>query len=150
MFIENFAIRLNSVSIEKSQQSTGIQLRELKVLTVKNKNIPYSCIRAEDINDYLAYVKSTQIVNKKKVGWTVNLLEEIVGFWSTDLHLKVFYLVQDMFEFANNMKQTNITNANKKFSETLNLQIYGGFAFHIKISEEHSAKVTLGNFTCEK
>lgn len=144
-FLENFVIRLNSISVEKNSQTTNVQLRETKLASVKNRNAPYNCVRSEDINDYVAYVKVAQLVkNGTNDELTVNLLEEVQMFWSTNFHLKVFHLLRDVNLFFDDLKQLLGVRGQQRPIEALNLLVYGVFAFYVKISEEHSAKISLG------
>lgn len=133
--------------MEKNQSSVDIQLTELKGLTVKHNETAYCCVHSEDIAEYVAYIKSAQLIKNggDKSEWTVNLLEEIVGFWSSNLHLKAFYLIENMFDFLCDVKQSvDFTVTEQKASKVLNLRMYGIIAFHVKISEKHSAKISLG------
>lgn len=98
----------------------------------------------------MAYVKSAQLLTKNaddKSEWTINLLEEIVGYWSTNLHLKVFNLVENIFDFLYYLKQDlGLEVTQQKASKVYNLHMCGIVGFHVKISEKHSAKVSLGTF----
>lgn len=98
--------------------------------------------------EYIGYVKSAQLLNKNadnKSEWNVNLLQEIVGYWSTNLHLKVFYLMENIFGFFDNLKEDlNINVAQRKSINTVKLHFCGIIGFHIKISEKQSAKISLG------
>lgn len=142
---DNFVVRFNSISVEKNQQTSNVQLRETKLATVSNREIPYNCVRSEDISDYLAYVKVAQIVGKSGE-LSVNLLEEIVMFWSANFHLKMFYLLRDIAGFLQSLKEMLPSKEAQAQSEgAFNLLIYGLFAFHIKISKQHSAKLSLDN-----
>lgn len=145
-FPENFVIRLNSISLEKNKQTTNIQIRETKVASVKTRQTPYNCLRSEDITDYLAYIKVAQLVRNGVCELTVNLLEEVEFYWSPNFHLKAFHLLRDVARFQDNVKQLIGVGRSEKQKriETFNLLVYGVFAFHIQISEQHSAKVSLG------
>lgn len=128
------------------------QLRELKTAIVKNIAIAYNCIRCEDMVDYLAYLKVAHIDSKdnsKKQELTISLLEEIVGFWSTNVHLKLYFLIQDIMKFVYTFREITGTENEKDGNgvKLFNFQMYGIFAFHIKISENHTAKLSLGKFT---
>lgn len=138
---------MNSISLEKNKQTTSIQLRETKLISVKNRTVPYNCIRSEDIPDYLVYIKVAQIVKKEMSELTVNLLEEVEILWSANFHLKIFYLLRDIMDFLNSIKKMITKSSHFKDStlEAFNFLVYGVFTFHVRISNEHSAKLLLGN-----
>lgn len=127
-----------------------IQLIELKGLTVNNKGAAYLCICAEDITDYVLYIKSTQIQIKtdgKNPELRIKLSEEIVGHWSSNLHLKLFNLCQNIVNFIHHLKENfNFIETRNQVSKVLNFQMYGVVAFHITISENHSAKVSVSEY----
>lgn len=87
-----------------------------------------------------------QLVKNGVSELTVNLLEEVELYWSPNFHLKAFHLLRDVIVFQNNVKSMmGVTESEKqKRIEAFNLLVYGVFAFHLKISEEHIAKVSLG------
>lgn len=74
---------------------------------------------------------------------TVNLLEEVKLFWSTNFHLKMFYLWRDVREFFDGFKGM-FSGGGSDEIETFNFLVYGVFMVHIRISAEHSARVSLG------
>lgn len=89
------------------------------------------------------------LTHKNVFQLSVNLLEEITGIWSTNVHLKAYLLIKDISEFINNLK-SNFISLNKRESKkairTYNFSIYGSFSFNIIISEKHSAKIAFGKF----
>lgn len=139
-------MRLNSVSLEKTKQTINIQLRDTKLISLKHCTVPYNCVRSEDILDYLIHVKVAQIIKNGTTELTVNLLETVEIFWSTNFHLKMFYLVRDIRRFLVDFKrllpEKSISKSKK--IEIFNFLVYGVFNFNIKISKEHSAKISLG------
>lgn len=144
------ATRLNSVTLDKNVQASTISFNGLKVTTVKIDGTSYNCIRTEDIQNYKAFIRTAQVEfhnNSSCSEITVHLLEEIDAHWSTNLHLKLLTLQQEIEEFFINVRNSlNIKKEKKKNTATVlwNLRIFGIFAFYIRISERHSAKVALG------
>lgn len=113
---------------------------------MKNCTTPYNCVRSEDIVDYLVYVKVAQVVKDGATELTVNLLEAVELYWSANFHLKMFYLLRDIVGFFDELKGLL---PGQSVSETkqvgaFNFLVYGVFTFHIRISKEHSAKISLG------
>lgn len=135
--------------MERNKQTTNIQLRDTKLITVNNSSAPYNCIRSEDITDYLVYVKVAQIVKDGGTALTVNLLEAVEMFWSANFHLKMFYLLREVCGFFADLKQLlpntkSVSREGNTVGGAFNFLVYGVFAFHVRISKEHSAKISLG------
>lgn len=140
-------MRLNSVTVEKNKQTTNIQLRDTKLISVKNFTTPYNCVRSEDITDYLVYAKVAQIVKDDTTALTINLLEAVEMFWSANFHLKMFYLLRDVGGFLGDLKKLlprkSVSDEGKTVG-AFNFLVYGVFTFHVRISKEHSARISLG------
>ncbi|XP_025831839.1 protein KIAA0100 [Agrilus planipennis] len=145
--------RLNSVSLDKSIDCTTAQFKGFKMLTVKSKDSGFNCIRTEDISEYISYVKMTQVefkTNAECSEFTLHLLEEIVVYWTTNIHLKLLYLWRDCVEFWGKfLKNTKLLSQkpNKKRECIYNFRVFGMFGFHIQISPSHKAKVTIDDMT---
>ncbi|KAF5270674.1 hypothetical protein FQA39_LY01412 [Lamprigera yunnana] len=142
---EYLVLRLNSINMEKNVHISTIQLKGVKMTTV-NSNGWYNCIRTEDIHNYKMYVRIAQIdYNNKMFELSVHLLDEIIGYWSTNLHLKLLTLQQELKQFICNIRESYSTkkNVDSIAISSWNLRICGVFAFNIWISQKHSAKISL-------
>lgn len=118
-------------------------MKELKFASVKSKDARYTCVRSEDILDYLAYLKLIQITSKKgtkKSELSIELLDELTAFWSPNLHLKLFHLYLDMSRFTSHFEYSNNDSRTVKF---FSLHLLADFCFHVTISERHTAKIGL-------
>lgn len=126
--------------------SSNVQFEEFKIFTINNTGAYYCCIRTEDISNYKTFVKHAQ-VDFKTDQISLSLLEEIKVFWSTNFHLKCLLLVRDISEFVGELSEEfNLTTKqNSNVDNTIyNCSILGAFAFHIQISDNYSAKVSIG------
>lgn len=119
---------------------------------VKAASAPYNCIRTEDIQDSKVFIRLAQVEHKSSQSGseiTVHLMEEIVSYWSANLHLKLLTLQREIANFIVDVKRNFGLKSSKSTKDTnilWNIRISGVFAFHIWISKKHSAKISLGKF----
>jgi hypothetical protein len=149
---EYFVTQLNSVEIIKNLDSTNVQFEEFKIFTINNTGAYYCCIRTEDISNYKVFVKHAQVDYKSGKN-TINLLEEITVYWSTNFHLKALLLVRDITEFLSELREElnlALTENSHVDDTTYNCTVMGLFAFHIEISEKYSGKVSIDTLNVSK
>lgn len=148
LFVTEYIItRLNSVLLEKSQKQTTVHVKGFKVATVSSSETFYVCIRSEDIQKYRIYVKTAELeLNSSNL--SVHILEDIVVFWSANFHLKLLTLYREIVDFIGDVKRSfsvTETPVTEDRRMNWNLRMSGLFAFHIRISEKHDAKIAMGN-----
>lgn len=149
---EYFVVQLNSVEIIKNVETTDIQFEEFKIFTVNNNGGYYCCIRTEEISNYKVFIKQAHaeiIAASKQTHYTINLLDEITVFWSTNFHLKTLLLVRDILDFKNELyEEINATQQMepdlKPNNSVFSCNIVGLFGFYIVISEKYSMNVSIG------
>lgn len=137
--------------MEKTVDRTFLECEEFKLFNVENNGAYYTCIRTEDISNYKIFVKTVQLEllneNHCKI-ISVNFLEKIYVFWSTNFHMKSLLLVKDIKELLLAVKREfGIKSAKNEVSvnRVIGCNISGNLDFHIEISPQHNAKISIGN-----
>ncbi|XP_056639867.1 protein hobbit [Diorhabda sublineata] len=146
---EYFVTRLNTIGVEKSPSNTNVKFEELKLFSVNNTGDCYTCIRTEDISNYKAFIKTTCLEIRENDDdireTTITFLDTIVIYWSTNFHMKTLLFIRDAKDFWIGVKEelgvVSFDNGKDKYINNLN--IFGKFEFHIDISLEHNAKISL-------
>ncbi|CAG9812625.1 unnamed protein product [Phaedon cochleariae] len=153
---EYFVSRLNTVSLDKNQNTTDVKFEEFKTFSLTNTGDYYTCIRTEDISNYKAFIKTAHLEmtdNKERLNdISLTLLDTIVMYWSTNLHMKYLLLARDIADFLGGVKSElgiEIKEVAKK-KGVRNLNVYGKFEFHIDISQNHNAKIVLDELIITK
>ncbi|KAI4455969.1 antigen mlaa-22-related [Holotrichia oblita] len=147
---EYIVVRLNTLQIEKNASNSTLSIEHFKLLTVKNTESYYTCIRSEDITNFKTYIKTGHvdyITANTTPEIRIELLEEIGAYWSCNFHLRLLTLSRQIQQFISsctkelqlNFQKEPVKNVNRH----LNLHVLGVSAFYIEISEKHSAKVAL-------
>ncbi|XP_017781578.1 PREDICTED: protein KIAA0100 [Nicrophorus vespilloides] len=156
---EYLVVRLDEISLEKRRKCSKVHLNNFKVLSVLKRNTFYNCVRCDEIPTYKVFVKSAII--EDDVAISVQLLERIVVYWSTPIHLKLLFLFRDIKEFSlvlvesfgsriatTQQKQQHEMPSKEK--RTFSVNICGLLSFHIHISQRHNAKIELQNLLLVK
>lgn len=77
---------------------------------------------------------------------TLSLLDNVIFYWSTNIHMKLLLLVRDIREFLEGLRHELdfpiSENGEEKYTQ--HLKIMAQCEFHIEISQEHKAKLVLG------
>lgn len=157
---ENFMhiiLRFNSINFDYNEKKSIFNMNGFKMSTVKVGRNHYTCLRSEDIKTYSSYIELARI-EKHNNDIKVSLAQEVVVFWSTNLHLKVITLFDEIEVFISRVKnlmttqnnmldKQNVPNDSKKgkFKENYVIQLSGNVALHVKISQNHNMKVSLDN-----
>lgn len=157
---ENFMhiiLRFNSINFDYNEKKSIFNMNGFKMSTVKVGRNHYTCLRSEDIKTYSCYIELARI-EKHNNDIKVSLSQEVVVFWSTNLHLKVITLFDEIEVFISRVKnlrttqnnmldKQNVPNDSKKgkFKENYVIQLSGNVALHVKISQNHNMKVSLDN-----
>lgn len=135
--------------MDKTDKLLVAHFKGFKVATLSNLD-NYICIRTEDVQDFQTYIKAAKVELKRKENTselTVHLLEEIIVFWSTNFHLKLLTLQREIYIFVDDIKSNyTVGSRASKWDRSLkwNFRMLGLFAYHIKISEDHDAKLAIG------
>lgn len=142
---------MNKVSLERTFTRTQIKSEQFKVFCVKNTGDYYTCYHSDYISNYKAFVKLINLeISKKPINnvqeTTLSLLDNVIVYWSTNIHMKVLLLVKDVKEFWDGIRhELDIQHAAKNEGKYVqNLKINAQCDFHIEISQEHNAKISLG------
>lgn len=149
-FLEYIVFRLNVLTIIQNFDALNIQTTGFKITTAKGQSF-YNCIGTEDMQRYKAFITKAQL-DLSKTGEEINislkLLEEIVIYWCTNIHLRALNFIRQVDEFLNSLKEAinwKTYNMKTNYKHHYNFDIFGVFHFYIKISERHLAKIALGN-----
>lgn len=148
---EYIVLRLNVLQFQQNNKLINMLTNGFKVTTAKSQNF-YSCISTEDIQQYKAFVTKMQldVINDGKgIDVTLKLLEEIIVYWCTNIHLKILTFLREVDDFITGLKEVNIfksRNLNTKKMYYYNIHVFGLFNFNIKISNKHFVKIGLGEF----
>ncbi|CAG9863492.1 unnamed protein product [Phyllotreta striolata] len=153
---EYFVFRLNTISLDKTPATSNVKFEEFKMFSLNNSGDCYTCIRTEDISNYKAFVKTACLEtrhNKDKIKETTfTLLDNIVTYWSTNFHMKSLLLYRDVRDFVCAIREELGVESTRSLpvKSVTNLNIFGKFEFHIDISPEHNAKVSLDELILTK
>lgn len=144
---------MNKINLDRNCNKIQIRWEELKVFCVKNTGDYYTCYHSEYISNYKAFVKLINLEISRKTEHhhketTLSLLENVTVYWSTSIHMKLLLLVRDMKEFLDSLVQELDTQKIETIEEKTvqNLKIMAQCECHIEISQDHKAKISLGQY----
>ncbi|KAB0794090.1 hypothetical protein PPYR_13710 [Photinus pyralis] len=147
--------RLNSVTVERNSHAATVHFKGFKVAVVTDENGAYGCVRTEDMPNHKLFIRTVEVeYNNETAELTVLFLEEIISHWSTNFHLKILTLQRGIVEFIANVREHHcLSNEKSKVAVPVwDVKICGVFEFHIWISQNHSARISLDNIevSCRK
>ncbi|XP_069668639.1 protein hobbit isoform X2 [Periplaneta americana] len=149
-------VRIDSTSIESVASKLAVVLEGAKLASICPTKSHYTCLRSEELKSVVGHVKLARLNYKhKSCDLSVFLLEEVYAQWSTNLHLKLLTLFEEVNEFSSNVKVVaapqevgapKLQNHNVRH-RTLNLRVKGQVGFGITISSRHHMNWTSDDIT---
>jgi RNA pol II promoter Fmp27 protein domain len=148
-------LRLDSSRIEKSKNKLSLSFDDAKMLTL-DKGHYYNCIKADDVRKAWGFVKAMKLSMKQassEIG--VQSGEEIYLNWSTELHLQMLGLFEDMKGFLRSMKYTLQPSqqllpipaeVKASPSKKMIIRMRGEMSLGIKISSRHNLRISTEDF----
>ncbi|XP_021942266.1 protein KIAA0100 isoform X3 [Zootermopsis nevadensis] len=145
-------VRVDSASIENMTSNTVMALEGAKLSSICPTKTQYTCLRSEEVKPFVGHTKLARVTYvHKKSDLRVQLLDEVQAQWSTNLHLKLLTLIQEVGEFISGIKALSALsgefNVHKSrihnpMHKSLNLQVKGQVRFGITISSRHCMDFT--------
>ncbi|XP_044758159.1 protein KIAA0100 isoform X2 [Coccinella septempunctata] len=143
---EYFVFRLNLLKYDRNSISNIVQFEEFKIFNLINAGDYYSCMRTEDISNFKAFVKMINMeFGRDSNQFYLESEDEVIFYWSTNLHLKAFLLYKDITEFLESLKEElalDFEDSNADYKTAMKFILKGCFCFNIEISDKHSAKLS--------
>lgn len=144
-------LRLNKINLNRNFIKTQVKFEEFKVFSVRNTGDYYTCYHNEYISNYKAFIRLINLEEMRRSGEnvkeiTLNLLDNVVVYWSTNIHMKLLLLVKDISEFLDGLKhEWEIEKGEKSEDKYIQqLKIIAKLECHIQISQDHKATISLG------
>nr|CAD7259627.1 unnamed protein product [Timema shepardi] len=144
-------LRLDCTTMETEAGKLAVGVEGAKLVTLAPVRSRYTCIKSEELQNAMVYIKLAQADHELINGDTnVNLLEVVQAAWSTNLHLKMLTLAGEMGAFLTGLAALKEmpTGLNKTYekskvlSSCLNLRVKGQIGLGITISSRHRMDVT--------
>lgn len=142
---------MNKINLQRNFGKTQIKFEEFKVFCVKNMGDYYTCYHSEYISNYKTFIKLINLEILKRAEdniseTTLSFLDNVVVYWSTNIHMKLILLIRDIRDFLESLGQEIVIQdaerSEKKYIQ--HLRVMAQCEWHIEISPEHKAKISLG------
>lgn len=143
---------MNKINLQRNFGKIQMKSDEFKVFCVKNTGDYYTCYHSEYISNYKAFIKLINLEISKSSDdikeITLSFLDNVIVYWSTNIHMKLTLLIRDMREFLETLGQEIEIQVAKKSEEKCiqHLKIMAQSELHVEISPDHKAKISLGKF----
>lgn len=138
-------LRFNSINFDQSNKKSLFNISGFKMNNITPDTSFYTCVRAEDMKNYVGTIDMARIESDVDE-YKINLLQDVLFYWSTNLHLKIMTLFDEIKIFQDRFKcmlSENVpVRTENKIKKNYIVQLSGNIALHIKISDKHRMKVS--------
>ncbi|XP_049792062.1 protein KIAA0100 [Schistocerca nitens] len=144
-------VRLDSMQTDSTSSKLCVILEGAKVASILPTKSQYICLKSEEIKSFASYAKLARIGCKYSThDISIHLLEEFHSTWSTNLHLKLLTLVEEIHSFCSNItaqttrtaEQHNLHKDHFKGGRGVTIRVKGQFHFGIHLSQNHHVVLT--------
>ncbi|XP_066998211.2 protein hobbit [Anabrus simplex] len=142
--------RLDAASLISSKETVEGYLEGAKLVTISPRKSQYNCLKSEELKTSACHIKITRLEYRLTTSqmW-ISLVDEVHAVWSTNFHLKVLTLVNEIEHFLMKIKVNRVQRKSKKNElnnsqrKDLLLTIKGQFGLEFILSRHHHMAITV-------
>lgn len=140
-------LRFNSIKFNKNHHKVIVKINGFKINTINADKNHYTCVKAEDMKHFCG---SVQIARFEMTGneTKIQLLDEVVFYWSTNLHLKILTLIEEVKVFWSRartiLQKNDRVDSPKRTRKNIIVQLSRN-ALHIRISDRNKLCVSVND-----
>lgn len=147
--------RLDSILMERNEEKLVLTFEGCKAVSLAPSGSPYNCLKSEAVKISCAHIQQARIQYRNK-GVAIQLLEDVFAMWSTNLHLRLLAVGEDLNQFFSQLidkpRSTSLEEGKDKGSvwnvlDQLKILAPGQVKLGVHLSENHSMLVTSGDLS---
>ncbi|XP_022246104.1 protein KIAA0100-like, partial [Limulus polyphemus] len=147
-------MQFDSITLDTASEKLFVSLEGVKMVSIATADQPVFCQRSSDIKNSVLHLKTVHLTYKNHSKKEVNfqLLDEITGLWSTDLHMTTFTLAKELLAlmtFFKGERKSSEPNTNSQERSLFNIhtRLRGNVHFGAVLSSTHRMSVKTVDFT---
>ncbi|XP_063241781.1 protein hobbit isoform X2 [Bacillus rossius redtenbacheri] len=140
-------LRLDQTSAETGTSGLLLGLEGARLVSVMPTTSHYTCLRSTELGAALAHVRTGRLCRSSSGQVQLSLLDEVQCRWSTNVHLKLLTLLQELHAFYCDLGMMQVethqqTQRPRQARHSFTLSMKGQVELHIATSSKHSLQVT--------